>query len=89
MAEGPRRAPLFASVAAAAYHNSTFGMKNLFALFAGAMPFLAQTPAPLAPDLPQHTRSIMDVIIGAGVWARNVTAPANSEKRLFIPKVLL
>jgi biopolymer transport protein ExbB len=41
-------------------------MKNLFALFAGATPFLAQTPAPLAPDLPQHTRSILDIIIGAG-----------------------
>src|SRR6202163_2385846 len=64
--QGARRRPLFASVAAAAYHNSTLGMKNLFALFAGATPFLAQTPAPLAPDLPQHTRSIMDTIIGAG-----------------------
>src|SRR5436189_1626525 len=41
-------------------------MKNLFALFAGATPFLAQTPASLAPDLPQHARSILDVIIGAG-----------------------
>src|SRR5437762_11267109 len=41
-------------------------MKNLFALFAGATPFLAQTPASLAPDLPQHTRSILDIIIGAG-----------------------
>ena len=27
---------------------------------------LAQTPAPLAPDLPQHTKSILDTIIGAG-----------------------
>lgn len=58
--------PLFASVGAAAYHNSTLGMKNLFALFAGTTPFLAQTPAPLAPDLPQHTKSILDTIIGAG-----------------------
>src|SRR5437762_11647506 len=41
-------------------------MKNLFALFAGVTPFFAQTPASLAPDLPQHTRSILDVIIGAG-----------------------
>ena len=40
-------------------------MKNLFALFAGTAPFLAQTPGPLAPDLP-HTKSIMDVIIKAG-----------------------
>ena len=46
--------------------TALFGMKNLFALFAGATPFLAQTPAPLAPDLPQHTRSILDIIIGAG-----------------------
>lgn len=59
-------AGLFASVAAAAYHNSTFGMKNLFALFAGATPFLAQTPAPLAPDLPQHTKSILQTLIDAG-----------------------
>jgi biopolymer transport protein ExbB len=66
MTPGPRSRPLFASVAAAAYHNSTLGMKNLFALFAGATPFLAQTPAPLAPDLPQHTKSILDTIIGAG-----------------------
>src|SRR3954463_11141778 len=40
-------------------------MKNLFALFAGAMPFLAQTPAPTAPDLPR-TKSILDTLIGAG-----------------------
>jgi biopolymer transport protein ExbB len=40
-------------------------MKNLFALFAGTAPFLAQTPGPLAPDLP-HTKSIMDVIVKAG-----------------------
>ena len=40
-------------------------MKNLFALFTGTVPFLAQTPGPLAPDLP-HTKSIMDVIIKAG-----------------------
>ena len=40
-------------------------MKNLFALFAGAMPFLAQTPAPAAPDLPR-TKSILDTLIGAG-----------------------
>ena len=41
-------------------------MKNLFALFAGATPFLAQTPAPLAPDLPQHTKSILQTLIDAG-----------------------
>jgi biopolymer transport protein ExbB len=46
--------------------TALFGMKNLFALFAGATPLLAQTPAPLAPDLPQHTRSILDIVIGAG-----------------------
>jgi len=46
--------------------TALFGMKNLFALFAGVTPYLAQTPASLAPDLPQHARSIMDVIIGAG-----------------------
>ena len=40
-------------------------MNNLFALFAGATPFLAQTPAPLAPDLPR-ARSILDTIIAAG-----------------------
>ena len=40
-------------------------MNNLFALFVGTAPFLAQTPGPLAPDLP-HTKSIMDVIIKAG-----------------------
>ena len=57
---------VFASVTAAAYHNPTLGMKNLYALFSGATPFLAQTPAPLAPDLPQHTKSILDTIIGAG-----------------------
>jgi biopolymer transport protein ExbB len=57
---------LFASVAAAAYRNCTFGMKNLFALFAGATHFLAQTPPPIAPDLPQRTKSILDTIIGAG-----------------------
>jgi biopolymer transport protein ExbB len=66
MMQGPRRRALFASVAAAAYHKSTLGMKNLFALFAGATPFLAQTPAPLAPDLPQHTRSILQTLIDAG-----------------------
>ena len=46
--------------------TALFGMKNLFALVAGATPFLAQTPAPLAPDLPQRTRSLLDAIIGAG-----------------------
>ena len=40
-------------------------MNNLFALFAGALPFLAQTPAPLAPDLPR-TKSILDTLIAAG-----------------------
>jgi biopolymer transport protein ExbB len=55
--------PLFASAPAAAYRNRTFGMKNIFA---GAMPFLAQTPAPLAPDLPQHTKSILQTLIDAG-----------------------
>jgi biopolymer transport protein ExbB len=63
---GRRRPALFASVAAAAYRNTTFGMKNLFALFAGATPFLAQTPAPLAPDLPQHTKSILQTLLDAG-----------------------
>ena len=46
--------------------TALFGMKNLFALFAGITPFFAQTPASLAPDLPQHPRSILDIIIGAG-----------------------
>lgn len=41
-------------------------MKNLFPLFAGVSPFLAQTPAPLTPDLPQHTRSVLDTLIVAG-----------------------
>jgi biopolymer transport protein ExbB len=36
---------------------------NIFSLFAGAMPFLAQTPAP--PDLPR-TKSILDTLIAAG-----------------------
>ena len=40
-------------------------MNNLFALFAGAMPFLAQTPAPVTPDLPR-AKSILDTIIAAG-----------------------
>ena len=40
-------------------------MKNLFPLFAGVPTFLAQTPAPQAPDLP-HAKSILDTIIGAG-----------------------
>lgn len=40
-------------------------MNNLFALFAGATPFLAQTPAPLTPDLPR-AKSILDTIIAAG-----------------------
>src|SRR3954462_4161961 len=40
-------------------------MNNLFALFAGATPFLAQTPAPVAADLPR-TKSILDTLIGAG-----------------------
>jgi biopolymer transport protein ExbB len=65
MTKGLRRRSLFASVAAAAYHKSTLGMKNLFALFAGATPFLAQTPAPLLPDLP-HTKSILQTLIDAG-----------------------
>lgn len=37
-------------------------MNNLFALFAGALPFLAQTPAPVTPD----SKSILDTIIAAG-----------------------
>lgn len=41
-------------------------MKNLFPPFAGVSAFLAQTPASLSPDLPQHTRSILDTIIEAG-----------------------
>src|SRR6202521_5153783 len=41
-------------------------MNNLFALSAGFASFLAQTPAPLAPDLPRSTRSILDTMIGAG-----------------------
>ena len=36
---------------------------NIFSLFAGAMPFLAQTPAP--PDLPR-TKSVLDTLIAAG-----------------------
>jgi biopolymer transport protein ExbB len=40
-------------------------MNNLFALFAGATPFLAQTPAPVTPDLPQ-AKSILDTILAAG-----------------------
>ena len=40
-------------------------MNNLFALFAGATPFLAQTPAPATPELPKAT-SILDTIIAAG-----------------------
>lgn len=40
-------------------------MNNLFALFAGALPFLAQNPAPVTPDLPQ-AKSILDTIIAAG-----------------------
>jgi hypothetical protein len=36
---------------------------NNFSLFAGALPFLAQTPAP--PDLPK-TKSILDTLIAAG-----------------------
>ena len=38
---------------------------NNFSLFAGALPFLAQTPAPLVPDLPR-TKSILDTLIAAG-----------------------
>jgi biopolymer transport protein ExbB len=39
---------------------------NIFSLFAGAaMPFLAQTPAPLAPDLPR-SKSVLDTLIAAG-----------------------
>ena len=40
-------------------------MNNLFALFAGAMPLLAQTPAPIIPDLPR-TKSVLDTLIAAG-----------------------
>ena len=39
---------------------------NIFSLFAGAaMPFLAQTPTPLVPDLPR-TKSVLDTLIAAG-----------------------
>ena len=38
---------------------------NNFSLLAGAMPFLAQTPAPQLPDLPR-TKSILDTLIAAG-----------------------
>ena len=41
-------------------------MKNIFPPFAGLAPFLAQTPAPLSPELPEHTRSLLDTVIGAG-----------------------
>lgn len=44
------------------------GMKKilaLFALLAGAMPLLAQSPAPLAPDLPRAT-SWLDVMLKSG-----------------------
>ncbi len=65
--ERDRAAPRYLHLlAGAAYRNNTFGMKNLFALFAGATPFLAQTPAPLAPDLPQPPNRSCDTIIGAG-----------------------
>src|SRR6195256_6133656 len=40
-------------------------MNNLFALSAGFASFLAQTPAPLAPDLPR-TKSVLDTLIAAG-----------------------
>ena len=35
---------------------------KIFSLFAGAMPLLAQTPAPLAPDLPR-TKTVLDALI--------------------------
>src|SRR3954465_7869038 len=38
---------------------------NNFSLFAGALAFLAQTPAPQLPDLPR-TKSILDTLIAAG-----------------------
>jgi biopolymer transport protein ExbB len=38
---------------------------NIFSLFAGAMPFLAQTPAPQLPDLPRH-KTMLDSLIAAG-----------------------
>src|SRR3954468_2776114 len=40
-------------------------MNNLFALFAGALPFLAQTPSPSVPNLPR-TKSILDTLLAAG-----------------------
>ena len=40
-------------------------MNNLFALSAGVASFLAQTPAPLVPDLPR-TKSILQILIDAG-----------------------
>src|SRR6476646_3917277 len=38
---------------------------NIFSLFAGAMPFLAQAPAPQVPDIPR-TKSMLDTLIAAG-----------------------
>ena len=38
---------------------------NNFSLFAGALPWLAQTPAPQLPDLPK-TKSVLDTLIAAG-----------------------
>src|SRR4051812_27753780 len=38
---------------------------NNFSLFAGALPWLAQAPAPQLPDLPK-TKSVLDTLIAAG-----------------------
>ena len=38
---------------------------NISWLFAAAMPFLAQTPAPQLPDLPKH-KTMLDTLIAAG-----------------------
>ena len=38
---------------------------NNFSLFAGALPWLAQAPAPQLPDMPK-TKSVLDTLIAAG-----------------------
>ncbi len=56
----------FASGDAGAYRRNTLRMKNPFASLAGALPFLAQAPAPVVPDLPQRPNTIFDTIFAAG-----------------------
>jgi len=51
--------------AAVAYPNSILGMNNFFALFAGTVPYLAQTPTPAMPDLPRG-QTILQAMISAG-----------------------